>query len=145
MTFDDVPQNINYESNNECGEKEYVCDMGVSYISEMTKLYKTAMKFNYSVVNGDVESIPPLVFPYIKIIKRDIIDNLDLQLYDIFGDTSFYTIIPTCQEITVRFIKLAFNKNKYWLYISLENCGNCKYCKTYNSSLFLFHIVYTSY
>ena len=68
--------------------------------------------------------------------KENIIDNLDLQLYDIFGDTSFYTIIPTCQEITVRSIKLAFNKNKYWLYISLENCGNCKYCKTYNSSYF---------
>ena len=37
MTFDDVPQNINYESNNECGEKEYVCDVEVSEESKTKK------------------------------------------------------------------------------------------------------------
>jgi len=111
-------------------------DMGVSYISEMTKLYKTAMKFNYNVVNGNVKSIPPLVFPYIKMIKDNIIENLEVRLGNIIDDKSFYTIIPTCQKITVRSIKIAFSQNKYWLYISLENCGNCSYCKTHDNNYY---------
>ena len=111
-------------------------DMGVSYISEMTKLYKIAMKFNYSVVNGDIKSIPPLIFPYTKILKDDIIDKLEIRLDNILDDRLFYTIIPTCQEITVRSIKIAFNQNKYWLYVSLENCGKCTYCKTHTSSYY---------
>lgn len=111
-------------------------DMGVSYISEMTKLYKTAMKFNYNVVNGNVKSIPPLVFPYTKMVKDNIIDNLERRLDNIMYDKLFYTIIPTCQEITVRSIKIAFSQNKYWLYISLENCENCAYCKTHSSNYY---------
>jgi len=111
-------------------------DMGVSYISEMTELYKTAMKFNYNIINGNVKSIPPLVFPYTKMIKDNIIENLETRLDNIIDDKSFYTIIPTCQKITVRSIKIAFSQNKYWLYISLENCGNCSYCKTYSSDHF---------
>lgn len=111
-------------------------DMGVSYISEMTKLYKTAMKFNYSVVNGDVKSIPPLSFPYTKFIKADIVNNLDRRLDNILDDRLFYTIIPTCQDISVRSIKIAFSQNKYWLYISLENCGNCAYCKTHSTDYY---------
>ena len=108
-------------------------DMGVSYISEMTKLYKIAMKFNYGVVNGDVKSIPPLSFPYTKMIKASIIENLDSRLSNIFNEKSFFTIIPTCQDITVHSIKIAFSQNKYWLYVSLENCGNCAYCKTHDT------------
>lgn len=111
-------------------------DVGVSYISEITKLYKAAMKFNYNVINGNVKSIPPLVFPYTKIIKDNIVENLDRQLNNIFHDKSFYTIIPTCQEITIRSIKIAYSQHKYWLYISLENCGNCKYCKNYNNNYY---------
>lgn len=108
-------------------------DIGVSYISEMTKLYKIAIKFNYNVANGEVKSIPPIVFPYIKLIKDDIIDNLDIRLDNIFNDKEMYTIIPTCQEITVRSIKIAFSEHKYWLYISFENCGRCTYCKTHSN------------
>ena len=111
-------------------------DIGVSYISEMTKLYKIAMKFNYDIANGNVKTIPPLVFPYTKIIKDDIIENLDRRLYNIFYDKSFYTIIPTCQEISIHSIKIAFNNDRYWLYISLKNCENCKYCKTYSSKYY---------
>lgn len=109
-------------------------DMGVSYISEMTKLYKTAMKFNYNIANGDIKVIPPLVFPYIKLIKDDIIDNLDIKLDNILDDKELFTLIPTCQNISIHSIKLAFSNNKYWLYVSLENCGNCKYCKNYNNN-----------
>ena len=109
-------------------------DMGVSYISEMTKLYKTAMKFNYNIANGDIKVIPPLVFPYIKLLKNDIIDNLDIKLDNILDDKEMFTLIPTCQNISIHSIKLAFSNNKYWLYVSLENCGNCKYCKNYNNN-----------
>ena len=109
-------------------------DMGVSYISEMTKLYKTAMKFNYNIANGDIKVIPPLVFQYIKLIKDDIIDNLDIKLDNILDDKELFTLIPTCQNISIHSIKLAFINNKYWLYVSLENCGNCKYCKNYNNN-----------
>ena len=109
-------------------------DMGVSYISEMTKLYKTAMKFNYNIANGDIKVIPPLVFPYIKLLKYDIIDNLDIKLDNILDDKEMFTLIPTCQNISIHSIKLAFSNNKYWLYVSLENCGNCKYCKNYNNN-----------
>ena len=111
-------------------------DMGVSYISEMIKLYKTAMKFNYSVVNGNVKSIPPLSFPYTKIIKDNIINNLERRLDNILDDKLFYTMIPTCQEITVHSIKIAFSQNKYWLYVSLENCGKCAYCKTHTNNYY---------
>ena len=111
-------------------------DMGISYISEMTKLYKTVMKFNYSVVNGDVKSIPPLSFPYTKFIKDDIINNLDRRLDNILDDKLFYTIIPTCQDVFVHSIKMAFSQNKYWLYISLDNCGNCAYCKTHSTDYY---------
>ena len=109
-------------------------DMGVSYISEMTKLYKTAMKFNYNIANGDIKVIPPLVFPYIKLLKNDIIDNLDIKFDNILDDKEMFTLIPTCQNISIHSIKLAFSNNKYWLYVSLENCGNCKYCKNYNNN-----------
>ena len=94
------------------------------------------MKFNYDIANGNVKTIPPLVFPYTKIIKDDIIENLDRRLYNIFYDKSFYTIIPTCQEISIHSIKIAFNNDRYWLYISLKNCENCKYCKTYSSKYY---------
>ena len=109
-------------------------DMGVSYISEMTKLHKTAMKFSYNIANGDIKVIPPLVFPYIKLLKYDIIDNLDIKLDNILDDKELFTLIPTCQDIGIHSIKLAFSENKYWLYVSLENCGNCKYCKNYNNN-----------
>ena len=108
-------------------------DVGVSYISEMTKLYKNVMKFNYNIVNGNIKSIPPLVFPYTKMVKDNIIDNLERHLDNILDDKLFHTIIPTCQEITVHSIKMALSQNKYWLYISLKNCGNCAYCKTHSS------------
>lgn len=111
-------------------------DMAVSYISEMKELYKTAMKFNYHVVNGDVKSIPPLVFPYTKLIKDDIIDNLEMRYDNIFNDKEMPTIIPTCQEISIRSIKIAFSEKKYWLHISFKNCGNCSYCKTHNYRYF---------
>ena len=111
-------------------------DNGVSYISEMTKLYKTAMKFNYNIANGSVKTIPPLVFPYTKIIKDDIVENLDRRLDNIFHDKLFYTIIPTCQEIYIHSIKIAFSNDKYWLYISLKNCGKCAYCKTHTSGYY---------
>ena len=112
-------------------------DIGISYISEMTNLYKTAMKFNYSVVNGDVKSVPPLSFPYTKFIKDDIINNLERRLDNILDDKLFYTIIPTCQDISVHSIKIAFSKNKYWLYVSLTNCRNCTYCKTHSTDCYI--------
>ena len=102
----------------------------------MTKLYKTAMKFNYSVINGDVKSIPPLSFPYTKFIKADIVDNLERRLDNILDDKLFYTIIPTCQDVSVHSIKIAFSQNKYWLYISLGNCRNCAYCKTHSTDYY---------
>lgn len=111
-------------------------DMAVSYISEMKELYKSAMKFNYHVVNGDVKSIPPLVFPYIKLIKDNIIDNLEIRFDNIFNDKEMPTIVPTCQKISIRSIKIAFSGDKYWLYISFKNCGNCSYCKTHINDYF---------
>lgn len=111
-------------------------DMGVSYISEMTKLYKTAMSFNYNVVNGSVKSIPPLVFPYTKMLKDDILTNLEWRFDNIMNKKLFDTLVPTCQDITVRSIKIAYSQYKYWLYISLENCGTCAYCKTHSNDYF---------
>ena len=111
-------------------------DMAVSYISEMKELYKSAMKFNYQVVNGEVKSIPLLVFPYTKLIKDDIIDKLEIRYDNIFNDKEMPTIIPTCQEISIRSIKIVFSENKYWLYISFKNCGNCSYCKIHINNYF---------
>ena len=111
-------------------------DTGVSYISEMTKLYKTVMKFNYHVINGGVKSIPPLVFPYIKLVKGDIVNKLKTRFKNIFSSKQMYTIFPSCEFIDVQFIKIAFSEHRYWLYVSLKNCGICEYCKTYSSNYY---------
>ena len=111
-------------------------DNGVSYISEMTKLYKTVMKFNYHVINGEIKSIPPLVFPYIKLVKDDIVNKLEERFNNIFGSKQMYTIVPTCEFIDVHSIKIAFSQHRYWLYVSLKNCGICEYCKSHNTNYY---------
>ncbi len=47
-----------------------------------------------------------------------------------------YTIVPTCEFIDVHSIKIAFSQHRYWLYVSLKNCGICEYCKSHNTNYY---------
>ena len=54
------------------------------------------MKFNYNIANGDIKVIPPLVFPYIKLLKNDIIDNLDIKLDNYHSLNNCLCLLQSC-------------------------------------------------
>ena len=102
-------------------------DIGVSYISEIKKLYNAALKFNCSCGNS-IKTLPPLTFPYIKYTKSEIINCLSSQLDEIYSKDYF---IPTCQETIITNINLQYLGNRTYLVIRFKFCGHCNYCRNY--------------
>lgn len=105
-------------------------DIGVSYISELKRLYNAVLEFNRNSVNS-VKSFPPLTFPYIKYTKSEIIDFLNSQLSENDNGSFEEYFVPTCQDITIRNINLQYRGDSTYLIIRFCLCGCCNYCLNY--------------
>lgn len=100
-------------------------DQGVSFVDDIKRVYKSCMKFN--AIDFELHNkIPPLTFPYIKIVKAVIYN----RLHD-FERKSGYTLFsPSCQSpyFYIPYIRKEKDGN-FYIEFEYENCGRCASCK----------------
>ncbi len=107
-------------------------DQGVSFIDDIKRVYKSCMKFN--VIDFELHGkIPPLTFPYIKILKRTIWERLRN-----FERKSGYTLFsPSCQSSYFHMPYICKEKDgNFYIEFEYENCGRCASCEKMSNSRF---------
>lgn len=102
-------------------------DQGVSFVDDIKRVYKSCMKFN--AIDFEFHSkidIPPLTFPYLKILKQIVCE----QLLD-FERKSGYTLFsPSCQSPYFLMPHICKEKNgNFYIEFEYEDCGSCASCE----------------
>lgn len=105
-------------------------DQGISWINDIKQVYKACMKFNI-IDFIDHCKIPPLTFPYTKMMKSDIYHKLikfndKYQKY--FGYDKFL-VAPSCQQMEYSKPYVEKRGDEFYLCFISHPCGMCDSCK----------------
>ena len=110
-------------------------DQGISWINDIKQVYKACMKFN-SIDFIDHCKIPPLTFPYTKMMKSEIYHKLTEfnTKYQKYFEYNKYLVVPSCQQIEYSKPYVEKHGDEFYLCFISHSCGRCDSCKRMMSS-----------
>lgn len=112
-------------------------DQGISWINDIKQVYKACMKFN-TIDFVDHCKIPPLTFPYTKMMKSEIYHKLIEfnNRYRKYFEYDKYLVAPSCQQMEYSKPHVEKHGDEFYLCFISHPCGMCDSCeRMMNSSL----------
>lgn len=105
-------------------------DQGISWIDDIKRVYKDCMKFN-AIDFIDHCKIPPLTFPYTKLMKCDIYHKLIEfnDRYRKYFEYDNYLFAPSCQQLEFSKPYVEKHGDGFYLCFISHPCGRCGSCK----------------
>ena len=105
-------------------------DQGISWINDIKQVYKACMKFN-AIDFIDHCKIPPLTFPYTKLMKCDIYSKLFEfnKKYQKCFKYDKYLFVPSCQQLEFSKPYVEKHGDEFYLCFIAHPCGRCDSCK----------------
>lgn len=105
-------------------------DQGISWINDIKQVYKSCMKFN-AIDFIDHHKIPPLTFPYTKIMKSEVFDKLVKfgTKYKKYFEYDKVLFVPSCQQLEFSKPYVEKHGDEFYLCFISHPCGRCDSCK----------------